>query len=178
MKNPKLPAGIEDEQLEIYVHDGEPKVVYHGSIHHFNDLPSVIKHPFEIDFIEDIEGRKLLDHELGIVDPEEQFLKRIMCLYGGFDKRADRVGNVEFWNCGEWKSCPIFGKFCKVPAKLSARELELACYVVEGLQDIEICDKMNISQSTCTTYHSRIREKIHVNNRVEIAKWVRDNILI
>lgn len=178
MNNPKLPSGIEDEQIEIYVRDGKPRVVYNGATMDFVDLPKKIREPFEIEFEEDIAGIKMLDEKLAIVDPEEQFLKRIMCLYGGFDKRADRAGEREFWNCGEWKSCPLFGKFCKVPAKLSARELELACYVVEGLQDIEICDKMNISQSTCTTYHSRIREKIQVNNRVEIAKWVRDNILI
>lgn len=177
MNNPKLPAGIQDCNIEIYYYDGEPKVVFEGKTMCFLELPKEIREPFEVEHIKDEEGQKMLK-SIGIQDPTEQLLKRVSCLYGGFDKEADRAGDREFWNCGEWKTCRLFGKFCKVPGKLSSRELEIACLVYIGKYDKEICEELEIELTTVRTYLNRIHLKTNCNNRVEVARWVQKNILL
>lgn len=54
-------------------------------------------------------------------------------------------------------------------APLSAREKEVVTWLIEGLTNREIAQKLSISQHTVKNYIFKIFEKLGVSNRVELA---------
>jgi DNA-binding NarL/FixJ family response regulator len=58
---------------------------------------------------------------------------------------------------------------------LSERELEIVTSIAKGRTNREIAAELFISLSTVKTHITRIQEKLHVRNRVEIAAWSWEN---
>jgi DNA-binding NarL/FixJ family response regulator len=58
---------------------------------------------------------------------------------------------------------------------LSERELEIVTSIAKGRTNQEIAAELFISLSTVKTHITRIQEKLHVRNRVEIAAWSWEN---
>ena len=52
--------------------------------------------------------------------------------------------------------------------QLSSRELEVSRYLVQGMGNQEICNRLNLQKSTVSTYKNRIFEKLNINNVVEL----------
>jgi DNA-binding NarL/FixJ family response regulator len=59
-------------------------------------------------------------------------------------------------------------------AWLTARELEVAVTVGQGLTDAEIAASLHLSVPTVTAHIGRLFAKLEVDNRVQIAIWVHD----
>lgn len=60
----------------------------------------------------------------------------------------------------------------KRPAgSLSARELAVSVLVAEGLSDKEIAARLLISERTAESHVQRIREKLNLRSRAQIARW-------
>ncbi|SEF49699.1 DNA-binding response regulator, NarL/FixJ family, contains REC and HTH domains [Thermomonospora echinospora] len=57
---------------------------------------------------------------------------------------------------------------------LSAREVQVASLVAEGLSNAEIGARLHMSETTIKTYMSRILAKLGCANRVQVALLVRD----
>jgi DNA-binding CsgD family transcriptional regulator len=57
--------------------------------------------------------------------------------------------------------------------RLSARELEIAVLVAAGLKDDAIAGRLALAASTVGTYVRRVRAKLGLSRRSEIAAWVR-----
>ena len=56
-------------------------------------------------------------------------------------------------------------------AKLTARELEVVKLIVEGLRYKEIATSLGLSYETIKTYVGRIRKKLDVSSKTEVAMW-------
>lgn len=54
---------------------------------------------------------------------------------------------------------------------LSAREFQVMQYLVQGVTQTEIAEKMNINRKTVHTYKARIYEKMHVDNLKELMMY-------
>jgi len=54
---------------------------------------------------------------------------------------------------------------------LTEREVNILQYIVEGLSNQEIADKLVISEQTVKKHLSNILQKLHLNNRVQIAVY-------
>ena len=52
---------------------------------------------------------------------------------------------------------------------LTERELEVAIYVAQGLTDAEISSKIYVSPRRISTIINHIKEKWHINSRVELG---------
>jgi len=52
--------------------------------------------------------------------------------------------------------------------RLSEREIEVLNYMLQGYTSSEICNKMNLHNTTISTYKNRIFEKLHTNNIMEL----------
>src|SRR6266576_5647888 len=60
----------------------------------------------------------------------------------------------------------------KSAVRLSARELEVAGMVAQGLTNREIAAKLFISERTADGHLEHIREKLGVNTRAQVTAWV------
>lgn len=185
MKTPKLPAGLEDQNLEIYVHNNELHVTYRGRVIDFIELPHAIREIFEVQLIRDHTARVSLQKDMGITNSTDMLIQYVKCLFGGFDSNPDlKDGKTtnEFWDCGLHGSCPGEGKVCKMPegpmGVLSPREYQTAVLVARGKFDKEIAAELNIEETSVREYMKRIRCKIEANNRIEIMLWAQKSGLI
>ena len=59
-------------------------------------------------------------------------------------------------------------------AELSARELEVAVQVSQGLSNAQIGAALFLSEATVKAHVSRLLTKLHLNNRVQIAILIHD----
>jgi DNA-binding CsgD family transcriptional regulator len=178
MKNPQLPAGLEDKNLEIYFHDGDLKAIFQGKVVDFIELPGAIRDIFEVQLIRDTAAVHSLQHDMFILDGTAMLLQYVKCVYGGFDCKPDLRGTKttpECWDCGNHGACPGEGKVCKMPAGpmgvLSKREYQVTILAAKGKYDKEIAYELHIEESSVREYLKRAREKVEANNRIELMLW-------
>ena len=55
--------------------------------------------------------------------------------------------------------------------KLTAREHDVVRLIVKGLRYREIADSLGLSYETVKTYVGRIRKKLDIGSKTEIAMW-------
>ena len=55
--------------------------------------------------------------------------------------------------------------------KLTPREIEVVKLIVEGLRYKEIAAELGLSYETVKTYVGRIRKKLGVSSKTEVAMW-------
>jgi DNA-binding NarL/FixJ family response regulator len=55
------------------------------------------------------------------------------------------------------------------PAQLSIREREVLSYIARGFTHQQVATRMNVSKSTVNTYIARIRSKLGLGNKAELA---------
>ena len=66
----------------------------------------------------------------------------------------------------------------KLNIYLTNKELEVIKLIAKGLQDKEIADSLDISETTVYTHSRNLRKKIGVTNRTELAIYARENGII
>jgi DNA-binding NarL/FixJ family response regulator len=186
MRPVTLPAGLEDRSLEIYIHRGELHVIYASRAIHFDELPEDIKDVFLQHMMLNRHALKSLRDDFKLTDAGDMLNQYVKCNFGNFDCKPDmdEEGTIypECWNCGRRGKCPGEGKICsRIQGKngmLTRHETEIFFQVIDGKLDKEIADHFKSSLSTVKTQLSDIREKLGVNNRIEIMNYaLRSGIL-
>jgi DNA-binding CsgD family transcriptional regulator len=174
-----LPAGLEDENVEIYLHKGELRAIYKGRVMPFKYLPAEFIDNLSAAMMADVRAMKSLIQDMLIVDPVAMLEQYVKCNFGNFDAEPDvtRDGLIikECWDCGVRGECPGEGKVCKrlqgKEGMLTGAETSIFFLVIEGKLDKEISGIMEITIPTVETHLKHIREKLAVNNRIEIMGW-------
>jgi len=172
----KLPENLNKINKEFIGIDGE---LYRIKIElvHFNDFEASTLYKLQSLLDRNLIAQVSLD-QLGIKDPKERLHKFGLCMFGGFDDKAD-ITNTDFTNeyfdCGERGTCKVEGKLCKhVRAEngyLTPREIEVIKLIADDKLDKEIADKLNISVSTVSTHIVNIREKTGASSKVGICRF-------
>lgn len=183
--NNPLPAGIEDENIELYAYGNELYAICQGKKIHFMDLPEDILDMFRDHLINNTKALKALA-KLNLVNDNAILKQYAWCNWGGWDKKADfydggKFGS-EYWDCGQRGTCPFEGLICtgvKIGnGFLSRRELELVQHIATGKQDKEIAVLMNIAVTTISPFKEKIYQKIGLKKRTEIAVWAHKNNIV
>jgi DNA-binding CsgD family transcriptional regulator len=170
-----FPAGIE-EGVEIYLHHNHLRVLDNGLRSEYVNLPDEKREIFRSEMRQDKRIFVLL-RLMGCQTPEEMELKYVGCRYGALDDTPDLIGTTTSYdppNCEQIGHCPGFGVVCRIPDQLTRKEFEVSRYIGRGKLDKEICSILKIALPTVRTYIDRIREKLSLNNRVEIALWAQN----
>lgn len=185
MKSPKIPAGLLNRNVELFINDNELYGLYNKKTYPYLELPESIRSIFQVELIRDKKAQESLIHDFGITDGTEMELQFVRCRFGGFDSNpdlADGETSPECWDCGVHGSCKAEGKVCLLPAgvhgTLTKREYQIAMLVGKGLYDYEIADRLDIAEPTVREYLKRIRAKIDANNRQEITMFAHKNGLL
>lgn len=63
-------------------------------------------------------------------------------------------------------------------ANLSAREYEILTWVAEGLTNREIARQLDISEYTVKNHLKNLFQKLHINNRVQLARYAYEHGLL
>jgi DNA-binding CsgD family transcriptional regulator len=173
-----LPAGLEDNSVEIYRFGPESHALYAGKKHSYFDLPPHIRKPFRNEYDHDQIARYLLEHGMSISDDKDREEKFVWCRYGNWDRNPDLVDGkpvADAPNCLFEKTCAGFGDVCLLPkgpnGRLTPQQYFIVKLVALGKQDNEIGDELKITHATVRTHLARIHEKLGANNRSEISLW-------
>jgi len=180
----RMPAGIENS-FEIYRNEkAQVRTMVNGNRMDYMELPLILREPFQAELIADLKAQKSLN-EMKIFDADEMEYKFVGCRYGAYDSNPDLKGHETCHDapcCKDIKNCPGFNIICKLPegknGTLSRQEYLIVILISKGKLDKEIADQLSIEISTIRTHLSRIREKLCVNNRIEIAFWAINNGVI
>lgn len=179
MRPVNLPAGLEDNGLEIYLYKGALRVIYAGQIIPFEKLPESIRDTFSQHMMANKAAITVLHNAFNLHDANDMLTQYIKCNFGNFDGQpdVDQDGVIvsECWDCGRRGTCPGEGKVCSrlqgVNGMLSKRETEIFFLIIDGKYDKEIAAHFETSMATIATQLSDIREKLGVNNRIEIMNF-------
>jgi len=179
MRPVNLPAGLEDKGVEIYIYRGRLRVIYDGQIISFEQLPERIRDLFSQHMMANRTAIISLKKDFGIENPFDMLKQYIICNFGNFDGQPDMsedgVMITECWDCGHRGTCRGEGRVCSrlqgPRGLLTRRETEIFFLVIEGKYDKEIAEHFGVSLATIETQLKYIREKLGVNNRIEIMKF-------
>lgn len=172
------PAGLENNAVEIYVCENEDvKALSNGNSCLYLQLPDPLREPFQAELLKDKKASACLikmGHKEGNL-MEEKF---VACRYGALNSTPDYQYaelRADLPICKEIATCPGFGIVCQQPegpnGQISRREYMVITEVAKGKMDKEIADILSIEITTVRTHLARIREKLNINNRVEIGLW-------
>jgi len=168
-----LPAGIENG-FEIYLNSkNELRVLTDGKGCNYTELSGKIRNIFCSEMLAD---KKAFDSllKMGYNTIEAMELKFVACRFGAISEIPDMIDGKTFPdapNCDQIGQCLGYCKVCVLPNHLTGKEYQVARLVGDGKLDKEICIILKITPSTCRTYIARIHEKLHIHNRIEIARW-------
>jgi len=176
----KLPAGLIDNSVEVFKHNGVLKAATNGSIINYLELHPVLREPFQAELLGEPLTIMCLRTEFMLHEADEMEVQFVDCRYAGaFDHVPDlKEGKLlpDSPMCDKLKTCKGFGTVCKAPkgpnGALSRHEYMIALKEGEGKQDKEIAHECSIEITTVRTHLSRIRNKLCINNRIEIGFWI------
>ena len=122
-----------------------------------------------------------LGMELMKIDEKDQIEKFGMCRYGGLDDLPDfdkDKTNHEWYNCGHRGHCPGEGLVCKSMqakyGKISPRMIQYLSFIVKGLTDEEIANKMGLKPSTTRTLKKRCLDATGLPNKSALIAFAKD----
>lgn len=174
-----IPAGLEDHNLEIYRHRNAARAIYNGKTVNYLDLPDTVREPFQAELIANRKACNCLRSKMGITEADRMEETYVACRYGALNhipdlKRGRTQADMPV--CDEIEACPGYDVVCLAPqgpgGSLAKREFQVAVQIANGRLDKEIAYQLGIQIPTLRTHIARIREKLHVNNRIEIALWM------
>jgi DNA-binding NarL/FixJ family response regulator len=91
-------------------------------------------------------------------------------------------GSSHLYYHGEWAAAldatlGFLGEPDAAGPRLTAREIEVATLVAEGLTNASIATRLSIAPRTAETHVENIRRKLQVRSRAQIAAWVTEHRL-
>jgi len=91
-------------------------------------------------------------------------------------------GSSHLYYHGEWAAAldaalGFLGEPATAGPPLTAREIEVAALVAEGLTNASIATRLSVAPRTAETHVENIRRKLQVRSRAQIAAWVTEHRL-
>jgi DNA-binding CsgD family transcriptional regulator len=179
MRIGRLPAGLEDGGVEIYIYKGELRALYKGKTMAYDKLPLIIRSKFCRRLFKDFTACLSLQNDFLLTDPKEMLNMWLRCNFGAFSNNRDMDydGSIHphAYDCGNRGKCPGEGKVCSYPSGQNGTLAKCEAHVyfmhIKGKVNKEIADELNISESTVETHLQRIRLKLGCNNCREVMKF-------
>jgi DNA-binding CsgD family transcriptional regulator len=186
MRPVQLPAGLADEQYEIFINKGELLVLHNGRTTSFDLIPERIQDAYLQHMLANKTAMESLKNDFGHTDIKPMLKQYVMCNFGNFDSvpDMDKDGTVfpECWDCGKRGVCPGEGKVCgriKGPHGVLERvETEIFFLLVSGKSHKEIAAIRGKHIQTIETQLRDIRTKLGCHSSIEVMNYALNRNLI
>lgn len=180
----KITAGLLDNHVEIFEHDGKLFAIHQGQTKAFFDLPMSIINIFWRELLKEDEVIEQLTLN-GYASPIEKLQKYVMCKYGSLDNSADVTNAIlthEYYDCGQRGKCPMEGIVCK-PIVFNGELLdhfELKMISLLATEDTlpVIAEKMGVCINTLDNKKKKVFQKFKVLSRAKLVAVAFFNNLI
>ena len=169
--------GMGDSHIEFFISEKETKVIQHGKVLPFSQIPFATLKVLEQAIQEDINiNLELHDmHPTSKLKRLEQFAR---CRFGGLDFVGDiidgKLQEGEYHNCPKRGNCPSEGILCKLPSyngqKLSSQDIQLIQLLSTAKTNDVIADEMNLPMGSFHKAHRLLYDKIGVQTKQEVTK--------
>lgn len=169
--------GMGDSSIEFFISEKETKVIQHGKVLPFSEIPFDTLKMLEKTIQEDIK----INLELHDMHPNSK-LKRIeqfaRCRFGGLDFVGDIVNGKlqegEYHDCPKRGKCAAEGILCKLPSyngqNLSKQDIQLMQLLSTSKTNDVIADEMNLPMGSFHKAHHILYEKLEVQTKQEVTK--------
>lgn len=171
-----IPAGIKDGEIEVFETNDGLFAMISGSKAEFSDIP--LWALAVIDNSIDGKASQALDL-IGLKDIMARRVQWAKCNIASYDFTADITpGSItvqsEYVDCGlRGGACIHEGNLCKHidinGYRISLSELRIISCIRAGLQDKEICSRLNIAPDTLRSHKRNIQPKLGAVTKVHIA---------
>lgn len=174
-----IPAGLEDNNLEVYRYKNTVRAIYNGKKVNYTDLPAHLRRPFMEELTANRKAYRWLCNQIDSTDANRIEETYVACRYGALNNIPDlKKGKTtaDMPICGKSETCSGYNIVCRAPCGpggcLAKREFQVAMQIANGRLDKEIASDLGIQLPTLRTHIARIREKLHSSNRIEVALWM------
>jgi DNA-binding CsgD family transcriptional regulator len=176
MTNIQLPAGLIDNNVELFKTPDAVMATHLGVVKPLLELPSVILDVLKKEMHSHPSILKALKLS-GFTEIDDQLEKFAECRFGGFDMTPDfkdgKFSESEYHECGFRGSCDMEGIVCnffKVNGQLIS-PFEINMVKLLATDDIQpvIAEKLNVSMNTFETKKQRLFEKLGVQSRPRLV---------
>lgn len=169
--------GMGDSGIEFFISDKETKVIQHGKVLPFSEMPFATLKILE----KTIQDNININMELHDMHPTSK-LKRIeqfaRCRFGGLDFVGDIIDGQlqegEYHDCPKRGNCPSEGILCKLPSyndqKLSSQDIQLMQLLTTNDTNDVIAEKMNLPMGSFHKAHRLLYDKLGVQTKQEVTK--------
>jgi hypothetical protein len=166
--------GMGDSAIEFFISDKETKVIQHGKVLPFSEIPLATLKVLDKAIHEDIN----IALELHDMHPHSN-LKRIeqfaRCRFGGLDFVGDIVDGKlqegEYHDCPKRVSCKSNGILCKLPSyngqTLSSQDVQLMQLLSTPKTNDVIADEMHLPMGSFHKAHRQLYDKLGIQTKQE-----------
>ena len=169
--------GMGDSGIEFFISDKETKMIQHGKVLPFSEIPFATLKLLE----ETIQADVNVNLELHDMHPTSK-LKRIeqfaRCRFGGLDFVADIVDGElqegEYHDCPKRDTCKSNGILCKLPShkgqKLSSQDVRLMQLLSTPKTNDVIAEEMHLPMGSFHKAHKQLYSKLGILTKQEITR--------
>jgi DNA-binding CsgD family transcriptional regulator len=182
-----LPAGLIDNNLEVFADGDNLKALYNGSTIDFFELPQNIIDIFYDDMIGNSTALTAMKKH-GLKNLIEMLKQFVWCNFGGFDHSPDLTSESnelihEYWDCGKRDNCPFNCKVCgrlktENGEYLTKQEITIIKLIAKGLYDAELADALGIAQGTLIAHKANIYRKLDAHSKADCVVFAAKNNML
>lgn len=169
--------GMGDSGIEFFISDKETKMIQHGKVLPFTEIPfatlKILDEAIHADININLELHDM--HPTSKPKRLEQFAR---CRFGGLDFVGDiidgKLQEGEYHNCPKRGNCASEGILCKLPSyngqQLSSQDIQLIQLLSTALTNDIIAEKMNLPMGSFHKAHHILYDKLGVQTKQEVTK--------
>jgi len=183
MKPSNIPAGLLDENVEIFAEAGINYALVKGHCVPYNEFPQFLLDDIDAS-IDQVDNECLT--EMGMVTVDERRQQWSICNVSKLDNIPDyKVGSItlqrEFVQCDYRNVCPYEGRLCRTISQLTGltkTQIIVIAHIRAGLLNKEIADKMGISIETVRSHTQNIRIIKKLGRKADLALYAQEHGII
>lgn len=169
--------GMGDSGIEFFISDKETKMIQHGVVLPFSEIPfatiKILEEAIKADININTELHDM--HPISKLKRIEQFAR---CRFGGLDFVADiqdgKLQEGEYHDCPKRGNCASEGILCKLPSyngrKLSYQDIQLMQLLSTAKTNDVIAGEMHLPMGSFHKAHHILYDKLGVQTKQEVTK--------